>query len=147
MLSLRRQKSFIFGFSTAFIGRNNDINGYWAPGILCKSLVEINMSETQAVLNDIYNDEFMLNGLSFPHIRKLILRNHDKFLLWDSTLTVNVRYDLAHAGSIYSNGLSKYQGTLTVTLSKADNFVNAVSCFECWPHSQFHESRSTRAAV
>jgi len=148
MTSLRYQKTFICGLSTAFISRNNDYDGYWAPGILCGFAIGKEICELSASINDIYDcSRFIIADINLRHIYKFILRNRDKFLLQETTLGVYIKFNTSKMGLYYLNGLLQYRATLDVSLTRNGKSIKTSTYFECWPHSKIFEHRSSRSAV
>lgn len=142
-LRSRTLKNFAFGLVTAFIGRDNDTNGYWAPGVLCRRAIEAGVDGFEWEIRELRTDpKVLLAGISLHHLATVISRNHAVFRTLDL-----VRLKVSFAPTPGSAGrVLTHTGIIEVQLTSDWRQVRAHSTFRCWPHKPAWESRSTRIA-
>ena len=144
----RRRKSFMRDLGCAFISRNNDFNGYWLPGILCKFHCQGTQSEFQFIIDSI-DEQSSINiaGINLNHITDALHKNIKRMKLIGLKLSIHVSFCQSTKEPVFGNNLIRYIGTLTISLFEDNSSAVHLAFFECWPHDPLYEMQSTRATA
>lgn len=133
---------------TSFVSRNNDIEGYWAIGKLCRLAKETNVTRIQI--------DLLRGCLSVPS--KAFGSMTSGYRLWVETLAgakglllaeclVDIEFELfSKPGRAVSGDLAETPFRCSVTLVDDRKGVWGSSMSGiCWPHDADRERRSSRA--
>jgi hypothetical protein len=144
MISRRRHRTFLCGLVTAFVSRNNDLGGYWAPGVLCAIALERRELELHGVVEDLAGPcPVVLAGRHCHHLDAVIARNHDAADLRGAALAIDLRFS-DDGGASFANGLPRYRGRLALTMNRQGTSICEIRDFVCWPHDPRHEYGAPR---
>ncbi|OEZ99921.1 hypothetical protein [Duganella sp. HH101] len=127
----KKLKHAAAGLATSFVSRNNDVGGYWAPGLLYRDAaaglaVQLRLTDRTAAPA---TPAAMLVMRNYAEFLRRALRKHG--VDWEelALATVDVRFNAPHTGPRLACG---EPFTCTVSLaSKADSAVSASATSYC----------------
>jgi hypothetical protein len=142
-------KSVAAGVLSTYLSRNNDLNGYWALGVLYR----------QAIATPTRSIEIFLVGQQAPNTeyinfqqakyRSLLLSRLDALgipSVWVQTATLSVQFECSEGPpSVLAISERPFRATLTVITDQGRRF-SVLAFGSCWPHDESRESCSRRGA-
>jgi hypothetical protein len=141
MTSFRSKKSTIFGFIGAFLGRNNDIDGYWAIGKICQAMIESKSSSASVEFVPGHGTvTCQVLGMELPRISDFYRIHFAKWNTNSAIVTIKVFLSGPLAES-FDNGRERYQMSVAVDLKTIQRMYNFNFTAHCWPHDPLFESR------
>lgn len=146
-------QSVAHDIACACVGRNNDLNGYWALGILMAVARdrEIERIEFDLLLGTASQADERLIDLG-PVYSGLLFKQMERRKIARRRIVraaVGFSFDFGRSRpSPFSDQLVEHPFAVTVTIHDHSTLVHEECKKEwCWPHNPEFESRSTRASL
>jgi len=149
-------KSFLnnvsYSLVDAFVIRQNDIDGYWALGIICKDTVEQGMDTVDFDVLDLKSSPsfWYSKRLLYPLRKRLYDAFDKKGLKYEDIVSVTIRVEFIRVApsekNLKSIDLSRILPTICTAKILTNQGVERNSSLEflCRPHDPAKEMRSTR---
>lgn len=151
MARRRNLKGIASGIASSFVSRNNDIDGYWALGLLCQLAKQLNRScivielvgptqsePTAALVSQV--------GTNYSQMLARMLSRQGMESEWVRRAQISIEFGTS--GALSAPPLNTWGGPFLCKVSITDDHgrVRSVSLTgRCGPHDPQKESRSTRA--